>query len=172
MRNIVIVMGVAGCGKSTVGALLAARIGAGFVDGDSVHTPEAVAKMAAGHPLTDEDRWPWLDRIGAHLADEGRYPGGLVVACSALRRRYRDRLRSAAGNGLAFVFLEGNIELIRTRLAARQGHYMPPSLLDSQFAALEPPLGERHVLAVSIDKTPSEIADIAARWLTDPEFGR
>jgi gluconokinase len=137
---IVVVMGVAGCGKSTVGALLAERLGAEFLDGDDFHPPGNVAKMAAGTPLTDQDRAPWLERLNAEL----RRREHAVLACSALKESYR----RALGRGVAcrFVHLRGSLELIRARMAARQHRYMPVTLLESQFAALEPPAG-----AVEID---------------------
>ena len=131
-------MGVSGSGKSTVGAGIADALGLAFVDGDGLHSAESVARMAAGKALRDEDRWPWLDRIGARLADAGIAPGGLVIACSALKRSYRDRIRSAAP-GVRFVFLAGTAELIAARMEGRTGHYMPPALLASQLQTLEPP---------------------------------
>lgn len=137
-------MGVAGSGKSAVGAGLARALGMGFCDADDLHPPSNVAKMAAGTPLTDADRWPWLDRVAAELA--GRAP--LVMACSALRRAYRDRIRAGAGGPVLFIHLSGPRELVAERLAARKGHFMPPALLESQFATLEPPgEGEDHLLA-------------------------
>ena len=131
-------MGVSGSGKSTVGAGIADAFGFGFVDGDGLHAPESVARMAAGQALRDEDRWPWLERIGARLADASAAPRGLVIACSALKRIYRDRIRAAAP-GVRFVFLDGPSELIVARMAGRSGHYMPPALLASQLQTLEPP---------------------------------
>jgi gluconokinase len=143
----IVVMGVSGAGKTTVGLRLAHALGARFIDGDHLHTDAARAKMAAGHALTDEDRWPWLDRIGAELARSHR----TVIACSALRRAYRDRLRAAAGPKLRFVYLEATPAEMRARVAGRVGHYMPASLVDSQFAALEPPDVEPDVIATSAD---------------------
>jgi gluconokinase len=143
----IVVMGVSGSGKTTLGVRLAQTLGAEFIDGDDLHTDAARAKMKAGHALTDDDRWPWLDRIGAKLAEGER----TVVACSALRRVYRDRLRAAAGPKLRFVYLEATPEEMRARVASRVGHYMPASLVDSQFAALEPPEGEADVITTSAD---------------------
>lgn len=135
---IVVVMGVTGCGKTTVGAMLASACGWKFLDADDFHPPQNVAKMRDGEALTDEDRWPWLDRLGDLLA-QGAQPGkSVVIACSALKAAYRDRLASRCP-GLRFAFLAGDKELIRSRLLSRQGHYMNPALLDSQFAILEPP---------------------------------
>ena len=151
-------MGVAGCGKSSVGEALSARLGIPYRDGDDLHSPEAVAKMRAGDPLTDDDRWPWLDRVAAVLAREAP----VIVGCSALKRAYRDRIRAGAGGVVRFVFLAGSRELIAARMAARTGHYMPTSLLDSQFAALEVP-GPDEALTVEVGQ-PLEgiVADILA----------
>ena len=132
-----IVMGVSGCGKSTMANALAARLGLQMVDGDDLHTPASVAKMRSGVALSDEDRWPWLDRVGAYLA-EASSEQGRVVACSALRRAYRERIRGRAGD-VCFLFLQGDFALIERRLAQRVGHYMQPGLLDSQFRTLETP---------------------------------
>jgi gluconokinase len=135
---IVIVMGVTGCGKTKVGAMLAEACGWEFHDADDFHPAENVAKMKRGVALTDEDRWPWLDRLNTFLLDGERQAKSLVLACSALKQVYRDRLvRGCAA--ARFVFLDGDKELIRARLLARQGHYMNPTLLDSQFAILERP---------------------------------
>ncbi|MDQ2105401.1 gluconokinase [Azospirillum isscasi] len=153
----VVVMGVAGCGKTSVGEELAKRLGWQFLEGDGFHPPENIAKMSAGVPLQDEDRWGWLDTIAAHiaLAREARAP--IVVSCSALKRRYRERL-SAGGLRVLFVHLHGSRETIHARMARRSGHFMPASLLDSQFAALEP-LGAGELgIVCDIDATPAEIA--------------
>jgi gluconokinase len=147
-------MGVSGAGKSTVGPLLAAALGVPFADGDAFHPPANVAKMSAGTPLTDEDRWPWLAAIAGWLGTRGTAGG--VVACSALRRAYRDRLRTGAA-GLRFVHLAGDRALIGARQAARPGHFMPASLIDSQFAALEDPAGEADVIAVSVVPPPEAV---------------
>ncbi|PUE26497.1 gluconokinase [Limnohabitans sp. Jir72] len=131
-----IVMGVSGCGKSTMAAALSQSLGLEMVDGDDLHAPESVAKMRSGIALQDADRWPWLDRIGAYLSQP--HPQGRVVACSALKRAYRDRIREQAGD-VCFVFLDGDFELIDQRMRQRVGHYMQPGLLDSQFSTLEIP---------------------------------
>lgn len=165
-RLCVVVMGVSGTGKSSVAAGLARVLGVPWVDADSLHRPDAVARMRAGQPLGDEDRWPWLDRVGDSLANRTAAPQGMVVACSALRRAYRDRLR-AASPGLRFVFLDGPAALIRQRLEQRTGHYMPSTLLDSQLQTLEKPdASEPAVWHASID-TPVAllVADIGARLL-------
>src|SRR5258708_3282081 len=135
----IVMMGVSGSGKTTVGAALAARLGVGFRDADEFHPAANVAKMSAGTPLTDEDRWPWLDAIGAALAEAGREGRGIVVGCSALKRIYRDRLRAAAHRPIVFVHLTGSRETLETRMLTRKGHFMPASLLASQLATLEPP---------------------------------
>lgn len=151
-----VLMGVAGCGKSSVGEELSARTGLPYRDGDDLHDPASVAKMRAGTPLDDADRWPWLDRCGRALAD---HPGGLILGCSALRRAYRDRLRASAGMAdLLFVHLAGGRTLLERRMAARQGHYMPPALLQSQLDTLEPPAPDEHALTVDIDQPLSAIA--------------
>lgn len=151
---IVVVMGVSGCGKSTVGALLAQRLGAEFLDADEFHTPENVAKMASGVPLADADRRPWLERLNAEL----RKRTHAVLACSALKESYRRIL--AQGIDCRFVHLKGSIELIRSRMTQRQHRYMPASLLESQFAALEPPA---RAIEVDIAAAPEDcVAAIAA----------
>lgn len=147
-------MGVSGCGKSTVGALLAQRLGVEFLDADEYHPPENVAKMAAGAPLTDEDREPWLRRLNAEL----KRRKDAVLACSALKESYRRML--AEGVDCRFVHLRGSIELIRSRMAHRQHRYMPAALLESQFAALEPP---QRAIEVDIAQAPEDcVTAIAA----------
>jgi gluconokinase len=150
----IVIMGVAGCGKSSVGEALSVRLGIPYRDGDDLHTPAAVEKMRAGIPLTDDDRWPWLDRVAETLAAEAP----VIVGCSALKRAYRDRIRAGARGPVNFVHLSGSRDLIAARMAARTGHYMPTSLLDSQFAALEPP-GPDEAITVDIDKPLSVIID-------------
>ena len=154
----VVVMGVSGSGKSTVGALLAQRLGVPFVDGDALHPSANVAKMSAGIPLTDADRWPWLDVIGARLAESP-----VVIACSALRRRYRDRLRLAAPS-TRFVLLDGPRELLAARMM-RPGHFMPPELLNSQLATLERPDPDEDALVFDIAAAPLQIVEAAAHEL-------
>lgn len=130
----VVVMGVSGSGKSTVGAALARRLRVPFVDADTLHPPANIAKMAAGEPLDDDDRYPWLEEVGEWLA---AHREGAVVSCSALKRAYRDRLRAHCP-GVQFLHLSGSAELIGARLAARTDHFMPAALLRSQLDALEP----------------------------------
>lgn len=162
--HVVVVMGVAGTGKTTIGPLLAARLGVPYAEGDDFHPPANIAKMSAGTPLDDEDRWPWLDAIGT-WAHERAGLGG-VVSCSALKRSYRDRLRAAAP-GLVFVHLTGSRELIEDRMGHRQGHFMPTALLDSQFATLEPLTADEAGVAVDVSGGPEEIAARAAGALDD-----
>jgi gluconokinase len=156
---VLIVMGVSGSGKSTVGMIIADRLGWPFRDGDGFHPPENVEKMRSGIPLIDEDRWPWLKAIAAWI--DGRRQSGShgVIACSALKRAYRDILRDGHDD-VCFVFLDGTRELIASRLADRKGHYMPASLLDSQLATLERPSPDEAPLTVSIDPDPEAIAEI------------
>lgn len=158
-------MGVSGCGKSAVADGVARQLRLRAVDGDDLHAPEAVAKMRAGVPLADTDRWPWLDRVGATLADAAASPAGAVVACSALRRAYRDRLRAACP-GLRFVFLDGDEALITARLEDRRGHYMPPSLLATQLQTLERPgPGETDVLRLDIAQPLATVVEQASTAL-------
>lgn len=155
-----VVMGVSGCGKSHVGLRLAEYLDAVFLDGDDFHPADNVAKMAAGEPLNDADRAPWLDRLAKELADRER----VVLACSALKRRYRDVLRTA--DATRFIFLDGEAELIRSRVEARAGHFMPPELLRSQFEALQrPDASEPDVLCVPIDAPPEQVVEHALRAL-------
>lgn len=143
-----IVMGVSGCGKSTVATALGGHLGLDMVDGDDLHLPESVAKMRSGVALQDADRWPWLDRIGEYLSKP--HAQGRVVACSALKRAYRDRIREQAGE-VCFLFLNGSFELIDQRMRQRVGHYMQPGLLTSQFQALEiPQADETDVITLPI----------------------
>lgn len=165
-RPAVVVMGVSGSGKSACGSELARRAGIDFVDGDMLHPATNVAKMSAGQPLTDDDRWPWLDRVGAVLADGAAHPNGIAVACSALRRRYRDRIR-AMGAAPVFVFLDIPPQVARERLGHRPGHFMPVSLVDSQFETLERPApDETDVVTVEETGGVEATAETALRMLT------
>lgn len=146
-------MGVSGTGKSTVGRALAETLGLPFVEGDDLHPPANVAKMAAGIPLTDADRAPWLDRIAAELDRP------VVITCSALKRSYRDRLRVAAPD-LVLVSLHGSPELLASRMAQRDGHFMPPSLLESQLATLEEPSADEDAIPVDVELRPDEIVEL------------
>ena len=162
--SVLVVMGVSGTGKSTVAGLLAGRLGWELAEGDDLHPPANVAKMASGQPLTDEDRWPWLDKVAAWIKDRVNSGKAGVITCSALKRRYRDRLR---GTGVMFVHLHGDKELIAARMAARLDHFMPPGLLDSQFEALEQIEPDENAIVLNLiaDKTPQEEADEIIRRL-------
>ena len=147
-----VVMGVSGCGKSRIGEAFAARIGADFIDGDSLHPKANIDKMRRGQPLDDSDRAPWLDSVADKLAR-----GGTVVACSALKRKYRDRISAVAGAPVMFLFLRGKRETLLARMAARPGHFMPVALLDSQLAALEPPADTELHLVTDIEQSVEQI---------------
>ena len=162
--HVVVVMGVAGTGKTTIGPLLAARYGVSYAEGDDFHPPANIAKMSAGTPLDDEDRWPWLDAIGA-WAHERAGLGG-VVSSSALKRSYRDRLRAAAP-GVVFVHLTGDRALIEDRMSHREGHFMPTALLDSQFATLQPLEPDEAGVAVEVSGSPEEITEQAVAALAN-----
>ncbi|KUM71298.1 gluconokinase [Streptomyces curacoi] len=161
--HVVVVMGVAGTGKTTIGPLLAARLGVPYAEGDDFHPQANITKMSAGTPLDDDDRWPWLDAIGAWA--HGRAGLGGVVSCSALKRSYRDRLRAAAP-GVVFVHLTGDRALIENRMSHRQGHFMPTALLDSQFATLQPLQPDEAGVAVDVAGSPEEITERAVTALT------
>lgn len=161
---LVVVMGVAGSGKSTVGLLLAQRLGVEFLEGDELHPPRNVERMAAGIALTDADRRDWLLEIARQLADARAGRHGLVVSCSALKRSYRDTLR-AASNELAFVHLQGSAGLLEARMRARADHFMPPSLLTSQLQTLEPPAADERAVTFDTALAPAQIAERAAAWL-------
>jgi gluconokinase len=144
-----VVMGVSGCGKSSLGRALAESLGIPFVEGDALHPPANVEKMRSGTPLTDEDRWPWLTRVAQSLASHH----SAVVSCSSLKRSYRDHIRAHAQGDVRFIHLAGSRDLLAQRMAARPGHYMPLSLLDSQLATLEAP-GVDEAVTIDIALTP------------------
>ena len=158
---IVVLMGVSGVGKTTIGEALAARLGWRFIDADDFHPRENVAKMAAGTPLSDEDRWPWLAKVNSVLRAEKN----AVLACSALKEAYRRRLTQGVAD-LRLVYLHGSFELIHARLAERRHRYMPASLLESQFAALEPPL---EAIAIDVAAPPSVCVDAILHHLTQED---
>lgn len=158
-RGQFVVMGVSGCGKSTVAAMLASRTGGTFLDADDFHPPANKAKMAAGIPLCDEDRWGWLDLLNQELKHRAVSGDPLFLACSALRQAYRDRLTSDLP-GLRFIYLKGSRELILTRVRSRENHFMPSSLLDSQFATLEEP---EDVITIPIDESIPVILGLVLR---------
>ncbi|MGE2731309.1 gluconokinase [Mycolicibacterium vaccae] len=159
-------MGVSGSGKSTVGAALAQRLRVPFADADDLHPPANIAKMSAGEPLDDDDRYPWLEAIGEWLAE--RCDTGGVISCSALKRKYRDQLRRHC-EGTRFLHLTGTPEVIGRRQASRPGHFMPASLLQSQFATLEPLAADERGCVVDVDQSIDEIVDAAAAALGDSE---
>lgn len=163
-----VVMGVSGSGKSTIADKLAERLGWAFEDGDRFHPASNVAKMSAGHPLTDEDRWPWLQAIADEIDRACKASKRAVIACSALKRAYRDILVHGR-NDVRIVFLNGTEDLIAGRLAARKGHFMPPGLLASQFRTLEPPDESENPVTVSIDASVDAIVeDIVSQLRLDP----
>jgi gluconokinase len=159
-----VVMGVSGSGKSTIADRLAARLGWRYEDGDQFHPAANVAKMSAGQPLTDEDRWPWLQAIADEIDRLAAAGQRVVVACSALKRAYR-KILVHGRDDIRIVFLEGRQELIAARLAARKGHFMPPGLLASQFRTLEPPQPDERPIAVSIDASVEAIVKQVIRQL-------
>jgi len=160
-----IVMGVSGCGKTSVGEAVAIAAGAEFIEGDALHPAANVEKMSAGIPLTDGDRWPWLDIVGASVASHSP----AVASCSALKRAYRDRLRSAVGRQLLFVFLRVDRNELESRMIARRNHFMPASLLDSQLATLEDPAGEPGVLTVDGARPTGSIVTEVIAWFAEQE---
>jgi gluconokinase len=160
----IVVMGVAGCGKSAVGARLAAALGAVFIEGDRLHPPENVARMARGEPLTDQLREGWLDAIGARIAALAGEGQGVVAACSALKRGYRYRLRGFRDD-IAFLYLEIDPATASRRVASRKGHFMPASLVDSQFAILEPPVADERALTLDATRPVADIVAEAVRAL-------
>jgi gluconokinase len=157
-------MGVSGSGKSTVGAALARRLGVPFADADRFHPPANIAKMTAGTPLTDEDRYLWLKACGQWLA---QHTDGGVLSCSALKRRYRDQLRSHCP-GVEFLHLTGSPEVIGRRQASRPGHFMPATLLQSQFATLEPLGPDEHGMALDVDENVKSIIETFVTYLARP----
>ena len=160
MERLFVVMGVSGCGKSTIGEALAAELGGTYFDGDDFHEPEKVEKMRSGTPLTDSDRWPWLWKLGKMMSE---CEGVVVLACSSLKRAYRDRITEAAGEPVLFIHLTGSEQLVTARQAARVGHYMPPSLVHSQYETLEPPSPDERAVTVGIDQPPDKVlADVFA----------
>ena len=165
-KGLYVLMGVSGSGKTVIGSALARSLGVEFVEGDDLHPEENVKRMASGIALTDEDRAPWLRSIGARLRAAKDAGTGLVVSCSALKRSYRDLLRAEAGD-VRFIFLKGDRALIGERLATRSGHFMPPLLLDSQFAALEEPGPDEDVWECDVRGSPADlVAALVARVST------
>lgn len=155
MRKFV-VMGVSGCGKSSVGRALATRLSVEFIDSDDLHPKANINKMSQGEPLTDADRLPWLTEVGQVMS---RVECGCVVACSALKRGYRDLIRQEARGPVCFLHLSGSRDVLMERMKSRPGHFMPPSLLDSQLATLEPPQGDEDFVTVDIDQPFDELVE-------------
>ena len=164
-RGIYVVMGVSGAGKSVIGEALARALGVEFVEGDAYHPPENVARMSAGIPLTDDDRQGWLRALAARIRVAKDARTGLVLACSALKRSYRDILRVESGvRDLQFIFLRGDRTVVSERLGGRRGHYMPASLMESQFEALEEPSPDEEAWVCDITESPQKIVSaLAAR---------
>lgn len=165
---VIIIMGVSGCGKSTVARSIAGQLKAHFKDGDALHPAGNIDKMSAGTPLTDEDREPWLEEIARYARDQANQNGICVIACSALKRRYRQTLNMAGR--VAYVFLDGSFELIASRMHLRSGHFMPDTLLISQFDTLQDPRKEPNVVTVSIESDAQTITDNAISALRAKQF--
>ena len=163
--TILVLMGVSGCGKTTIGAALARRLGWEFLEGDALHPPANVTKMAAGTPLDDADRWPWLHAIAARIDAWRADAISGVVACSALKRVYRDILIGPRDD-VRLVYLSGSQNMIAARLAERRGHFMPPGLLDSQFRTLEKPGDDENAIVAKIGGTPEALVAIIMERLT------
>jgi len=168
-QPVLVIMGVSGSGKSTVAGILAGQLGWDLEEGDDLPPPANVAKMSAGTPLTDQDRWPWLDKVAEWITEHtaAGLPG--IITCSALKRIYRDRMR---GDHVIFVHLTGDRDTINQRISARQDHFMPPALLDTQIATLEAPAPDENVLEVNLGRPPAEeAAEIITRLALRPEPG-
>lgn len=158
-------MGVSGAGKSTLSRALSQRLRCPFIDGDTLHAPESVAKMSAGIALTDEDRWPWLDRVGMVLREVVQAHGTAVAACSALKRVYRERLSRTAAMPVSLLWLRAGQEILPARLRGRSGHFMPPELLASQLETLEPPAPPERWLELDAARPVQRLVDDALSWL-------
>lgn len=171
MPPAIVVMGVAGCGKSAVGITLAAALDAIFIEGDRLHPPENVARMASGEPLTDQLREGWLDAIGGRIAASVGKGQGVVAACSALKRSYRGRLRGFCAD-IVFLHLEIDPTTARRRVASRKGHFMPASLVDSQFAILEPPGRDERALTIDATRPVADVVADAMRLLAEAIPGK
>lgn len=160
-------MGVAGSGKSTLGMALARDLECPFLEGDDFHAPEAVARMRAGSPLTDDDRWPWLDRLGLAISAEVVRCGIAVATCSALRRAYRNHLREVIPERVSFVLMDADPEELLHRLTERKHHYMPPSLLVSQLETLERPQPDEAAITLDARRPPAALCEQIVAWLSD-----
>lgn len=162
--TVLVVMGVAGCGKSTVADLLAARLAWPFMEGDSLHPESNIAKMESGQPLTDEDRGPWLDRVAAWIERQHTAGQDGIITCSALKRSYRDVL-NRRGEGVVFVYLAGERRTLEDRMQARVGHFMPPGMLASQLETLEEPQPDEPSIRVPIERSPTAIVEQVTKAL-------
>ncbi len=160
-KGAAVVMGVASCGKTSVGELLAEKLNAHFIEGDRLHPATNVAKMSAGVPLNDDDRWPWLKAVGESLA--GREAA--VASCSALKRVYREAITASAQRPVYFIYLYGSRLVLESRIGSRKGHFMPASLLDSQLATLEEPAADERAFRLDIVQPVEELAETAKVWL-------
>jgi gluconokinase len=168
-QPVLVIMGVSGSGKSTVAGILAGQLGWDLAEGDDLHPTTNVAKMSAGIPLTDDDRWPWLDRVATWIRDRTAAGAPGIITCSALKRSYRDKL---AGDNMVFVHLAASADIVGQRLNARLDHYMPTTLLDSQIAALDPPGPDENALSVTAGRSPTqEAAEIIRRLHLTPQTG-
>ena len=165
MALAILIMGVSGSGKTTIGQALAAAAGAAFLEGDTFHSAENKAKMSAGIALEDADRWPWLDAMGAALGRSARADGVALAACSALKASYRARLADAANLPLHLILLHGDAALLERRMRGRIGHFMPTSLLDSQIATLEPPIAGEDALVLDVARPMAELIAEGQRWI-------
>ncbi|CAM3740768.1 gluconokinase [Bordetella sputigena] len=161
---VLVLMGVSGCGKTTVAAILSGRLDWPFEEGDALHPQSNIDKMHAGHPLTDEDRAPWLEKVAQWVEERLDAGENGLITCSALKRPYRDII-NRRGHGVEFVYLAGSKQTIAARLAARHGHFMPPTLLDSQFEALQEPTADEPAIRVDIGPAPSVIANTIVQTL-------
>ena len=164
-ESAVIVMGVTSCGKTSVGAALATQLKCPFIEGDTLHPPANIAKMSAGLPLNDVDRWPWLAAVGNAMKVECETGHGVVASCSSLKKIYRQKLAEAAGTPIKLIFLHGSKDILTARIASRKGHFMPPSLLDSQLTTLEFPGPDEAALQLDVSLPIAELVKRAKDYL-------
>ena len=169
-KGAVIVMGVTSCGKTSVGEGLAKELNCPFIEGDRLHPVSNIAKMSAGTPLNDADRWPWLEIIGKAMKAECDKGHGAVASCSALKKAYRQRLAEAAGRPITFIFLHGSRDLLAARMAMRKGHFMPTSLLDSQLATIEAPGPDEKALPLDVALPVDELVRRSKAYLTSANY--
>jgi carbohydrate kinase (thermoresistant glucokinase family) len=160
-KQAIVIFGVCGCGKSTIGRLLASRLNSPFLEGDAFHPKANIEKMSANFPLTDGDRIPWLANLGKSLGESARSNGLAIAACSALKKKYRDQLIEAAQMPILFLYMKGSQELIARRMAIRTHHFMPVGLLESQIATLEPPIEDENAIVCPINESPEQIVENA-----------